>query len=167
MIVSNRVLYFAIGIGSAALAAGYILMEMSSLVGLAIGLAAFWYTGLYFEWTWVSGIALLAYWGLAVAGAIYGIGVIWLAVGLVSALAAWELAQFAIRMQPYPQNETLDQIASQHLLRLLAVAVVSIVLAEISLRIELSLPFGWAFILALFALLGLSQAVSYMRRQGE
>lgn len=166
MNISNRATLTAIALGSGALAAGYALIGMWPIAGLAFTLAAFWYAGLYYEWAWVSGTALVAHWGLAVAGAIYAVGVIWLVVGLVSALAAWELAHFANRMQPYLRNKTLDLIASRHLLRLLAVSVASIVLVTISLGFQLSLPFGWAVVLAILALLGLSQMVSFLRRQG-
>jgi hypothetical protein len=161
------VLFVTIGLGSAALAAGYTLLGLWSFAGVAVGLTAFWYAGIYYEWGWANGIAFLAFWGLAVAGAVYGVGVIWLASGLVAALAAWELSNFTKRMQPFPHNDMLDLIARRHLWRLLTVSLVSTVLVIISLGFQLSLPFGWAFVRALVALLGLSQAVGYLRGAGE
>ena len=87
--------------------------------------------------------------------------------GLTAALAAWELGHFGRRMADYPPSDDLEHIAHRHHLCLLLVSMNSIGLIAAALGLPVTLPFGWASVLALLALIGFSQVVGYLRRSGE
>ncbi|MCH7663347.1 MAG: hypothetical protein IH859_05685 [Chloroflexi bacterium] len=167
MKTTQPALIFSIGLAGVSLSVGFLLVNSFSLAALATVLMGVWWIGISFSWRWLHGLELFAFWGLTVVGVLLEVGVIWLAFGLVAALAAWELGHFSRRMAAYPPSDDLEQIARRHHLRLLLVSITSIGLITAALGFQLRLPFGWAFVLALLALIGLSQAVGYLRRAGE
>ena len=167
MKTTQPALIFSIGLAGVSLSVCFLLVDSFSLAALATVLMSVWWVGISFSWRWLHGLELLAFWGLTVVGVMLEVGVIWLAFGLVAALTAWELGSFSRRMAAYPPSDDLEQIARGHHLRLLLVSMTSIGLIAAALGLQLRLPFGWAFVLALLALIGFSQVVGYLRGSGS
>jgi hypothetical protein len=91
----------------------------------------------------------------------------WPLLGLVAALATWDLDHFARRMQAAGRVDDGPGLERRHIQRLLVVAAIGCLLAAVGLVLRLRLSFGWALLLAALAMLGLSLIVGYMRRMGD
>jgi hypothetical protein len=63
--------------------------------------------------------------------------------------------------------ERAPELERRHLQRLLLVALLGLLLGAIALRIEITLGFGAALLLALLAVLALSRAIRAMRCEGD
>ena len=157
----------AIILSGLALFIGFILIEATPFAIVAAAIAIVWLVGLQLEWHWVSPLAFVLFWGLIVLGSFVKVGVIWLGIGMVSALAAWQFAQFTLRTANYIASDKLNITAARQLIRVLWVAAASIVLIGFTLGTQFELTFGWAMVLALVAFAGLSRVLSYLRKVGE
>ena len=84
--------------------------------------------------------------------------------GLVAALVAWDLDQFAQRMRVAGRVDGAPELERRHIRRLLIVAAIGGVLGAIGLGLRVRLSFGLALLLAALAMLGLSITVGFLRR---
>jgi hypothetical protein len=91
----------------------------------------------------------------------------WPLLGLVAALATWDLDQFARQMRIAGRVDDGPGLERRHIQRLLIVAAIGCLLAAVGLVLRLRLSFGLALLLAALAMLGLSLIVGYMRRMGD
>ena len=116
------------------------------------------------RWTWFSTIALL----LSVALAGYGLWIRlspgWLIVGALGGLLAWDLTEFMRRMDGAFETDDLPGMQRRHLARLTVVALIGLLLASISMLIRLEFTLEWMMLLALVAVLGVTQLVAWLRR---
>ena len=164
MRTTRTVFYFAAALSGLALGAGAFSVGWPLAAALPVGLALLWMWAFKSGWRWLHGWMLFLYWGLALGSAWLGAGVLWTAMGLTGALAAWELAGFERRMSGYGEDSDLVQIVRRHSLRVGAVAVISLVLVGAALSVPLGFRFGWAAMAALLVFVGISQAVRYLRK---
>ncbi len=133
----------------------------------AIGiLAVLWLFGYWRGWEWVASLAVVGYTGMAAAGSLSGLGSGWMVGGLVAALCAWDLHRFVLCLRSVERVEAEGALERRHLQRLLAVAGLGLLLAAIALTVEIRLSFLFALLLGTLAVLGLSRAVSFLRREG-
>lgn len=167
MTISKSALPITIILGTLALMSGYMLIEAGAFAALAFGLAVAWFIGLQLKWRWISPVVFFLFWILIVIGSFASVGVIWLAIAMVSVLVAWQLAHFTQQMAGYAEDPALKLIAGRHLNRLLLVSTLSVVLIGLSLRTRFDLDFNWALVLALAAIAGLSRVVSVLRTSDE
>jgi hypothetical protein len=152
---------------AAALAAGYGLNALWGGAAIALVVGAFWLTGQWRRWGWVTSAALVLLTGAAAMGLWLGVGGGWALVGVVAALVAWDLDRFAWRMRAVGRVEDADALERRHLWRLLAVCGVGLLLGAVALGFRIQLGFAVAFVLALLAVLGLSRLVGFLRREGD
>ena len=104
-------------------------------------------------WRSAAAVAVL----LAVGGG-------WPVLGLVAALVAWDLDQFAQRMRAAGRVDDAPGLERRHIRRLLVVAAIGSVLGAIGLGLRVRLSFGLALLLAALAMLGLSIIIGFLRR---
>lgn len=90
----------------------------------------------------------------------------WMLLGLVAALSAWDLAHFAHLLDGAEGVEQRRLLERRHLRRLLIVDGLGLLLGGAALTVQIQLGFGLVLLLGLLALLGLSRAVRFLRREG-
>lgn len=129
----------------------------------ALGLL--WLIGQWRGWRWSASPGLIGLTGLAAWGVWAQLPAPWLLFGLVAALAAWDLAQFSQRLQQAHQVIGEAALIRVHLQRLLIMAGLSLLLGEIALAVRLDFNLGWALLLGLLLILGLSRVTNLIRRQ--
>jgi hypothetical protein len=129
----------------------------------ALGLL--WLIGQWRGWRWSASAGLISLTGLAAWGVWSQLPAPWLLFGLVAALAAWDLARFSQRLQQARQVIDEASLIWAHLQRLLIIAGLGLLLGEIALAVRLEFNLGWALLLGLLLILGLSQVTNLIRRQ--
>jgi hypothetical protein len=130
------------------------------------GLGLLWITGLWQRWYWLADAGLIGFAGAAGWGIWLDLPAPWLLAGMVAALAAWDLARFARRLE-LPGRQTVNRAAlvRAHLQRLGLAAGLGLLLGETALALTLGLNLGWALLLGLLAVLGLAGLIGLIRRQ--
>ena len=153
-------------LAAAALATGYGLNGSWGGAVVALVVGAVWLAGQWRRWGWVASVALVLLIGVAAVGLGGGVGGGWMLVGVVVALVAWDLDRFAWRMRVAGYVEGVDALERRHLRRLLIVAGAGLLLGAVALSVKIRLGFAVAFLLAFLAVLGLSQVVRFLQREG-
>jgi len=132
--------------------------------GLLI-LGALWLYAGRKRWTWFSTIALLLSVALAGYGLWVGLSPGWMVAGAIGALLAWDLTEFMRRMDGAFETDDLPGMQRRHLARLTVVALIGLLLASISMLVRLEFTLEWMMLLALVAVLGVTQLVAWLRRE--
>jgi hypothetical protein len=153
-------------LAAAALAMGYGLQEVWGGVAVAGVVGGFWLFGQWRRWGRVASVALVLMIGTATVGLWLGVGGGWALAGVVAALAAWDLDRFTQRMRMAGRAVDADVLERRHLRRLSVVSGAGLLLGVVALSVRVRLGFAAAFLLGLLAVLGLSRAVSFLRREG-
>jgi len=163
--MGNRLVGLSIGLATAFLVAGYALGGRSIGVLPLLALAALWLTGRHRGWQWVDSAGLLGCSGAAAAGMGMGLGAGWMLAGLVAALSAWDLAAFAAWLQGVEPADKAKPLVRRHLGQLLIIDAVGLLLAGVALQLRLRLSLALMLLLGLVLILGVSRAVSFLRRE--
>lgn len=116
---------------------------------------------------WTSSAALVMLAAAAAVAVLIAVGGGWPVLGLVAALVAWDLDQFAQRMRAAGRVDGAPELERHHIRRLLVVAAIGGVLGAIGLGIRVRLSFELALLLAALAMVGLGLIVGYIRRMGD
>ena len=165
--MSAIALFVSTALAASALALGYAQAHLWAGVVLIAGLGAFWLFGQRRGWRWVPSLVLV----LFVSAAVFGLGLaaepIWMLLGVVVGLAAWDLDHFAQRMRKASHVEGVQNLERRHLLRLLLVSGLGFLLSAAALEVRVELPMGTALLLGLLAIMGLSRAIRFLRRESD
>ncbi len=113
---------------------------------------------------WASSAALVMLAAAAAVAVLIAVGGGWPVLGLVAALVAWDLDQFAQRMRAAGRVAGAPELERRHIRRLLVVAAIGGVLGAIGLGIRVRLSFELALLLAALAIVGLGIAICFLRR---
>ena len=155
----------------------FVLALVFALSGLWVGVAvvlaggALWLVGHLRPQSWPGALAssatLVVLAGAAAAAMINAIGGGWPVLGLVAALVAWDLEQFAQQMRAAGRVDGVTELERRHIRRLLLTAVIGGVLGLLGLELRVRLRFGLALLLAALVMAGLGLIVGYLRRLGD
>jgi hypothetical protein len=158
-------LVLSILLGTASLAMGYRQAGASSYSNWFLLLAVLWLLAHFRKYYWFSSVALL----LIVVAAAYGVWraypTVWMLLGAVGGLLAWDLSDFARRLSYASPMDDTREMERRHLERVGIVAALGIGLALLSLYIHIDrLAFEVAVGLLLLAVLGLTRLVIGLRK---
>jgi len=107
--------------------------------------------------------ALLGYALLALAGVWSNVWPGWLLVGMVATLAGWDLEYFVYRLR-YVRDETvISALSGAHLRQLGWVAAAGLLLGSAALILRYNLNFGWAVLVTLAAVYGLTRFIGFFK----
>ena len=151
------------GLSVFALALGFALSGLWAGMAAVLAAGALWLLG-HRALPWASSAALVTLAAAAAVAVLLAVGGGWPVLGLVAALVAWDLDQFAQRMRAAGRVDGAPELERRHIRRLLVVAATGGVLGAIGLGIRVRLSFELALILVALAMLGLSIAVGFLRR---
>ena len=163
--MAAKLLPVSIGLAACALALGYATSRLWTGALFIAALGVLWLLGRRYGWGWVASVALVFFVGAAVVGLWLNLGAGWMLLGVVAALCAWDLDHFAQRLMSVGRVERERELERAHLQRLLIVSGLGFLLAAVALGINVKLNFGAVFLLALLAVLGLSRAIGFLRRE--
>ncbi len=163
--MTSRATTISIVLAATTLGTAYALADlwMVGAVISSLGLALAWRrhkTGTAAAWAMVVVVS-----GGAAVGAWLGLDPYLLLLGLIAALSAWDLDAFSRQVRD--TGAVMPELEGRHLRRLLIVDGISLLLAVLALTVQLRLSFGLAVAAAIVALVGLSRAVGFFRRDSH
>jgi hypothetical protein len=152
-------------LGTLSLAIGYLQGGFVEYSRWFLLLAVLWLVTHYRKWYWFSSIALL----LIIVAAAYGVWrelpTVWMILGAVGGLLAWDLSDFARRLSYAAPMDDTRGLERRHLERVAIVATLGVGLALLSVFIRVQrLAFEVAVGLVLLAALGLTRLVIGLRK---
>jgi hypothetical protein len=157
----------SVGLSASLLALGFALHDLWAGTAAVLAAGALWLLAQWRAQRWASPAGLVAQ---AVAGAVamlLGVGGGWPLLAIVAALVAWDLDQFAQRMQEAGRVDDAPGQERLHTRRLLIVAGLGGLLGLAALSLQVRLSFGLALLMAVVMMLCLSLVIGYMRRAGD
>ncbi len=128
-------------------------------------MGALWVLGERAGWRCIAWLMVVLFAGAAAVGALLYLNHILLLIGLIAALSAWDFDYLARQLDRVDAVEHASAMKRRHLLRLLVVNGLGVLFAVLALLVEVRLSFGLALVLGLIALLGLSRALRFFRRE--
>lgn len=150
------------GIGSLVFAYSDVGFDLVARVLVVFGV--FWLYAGWRRWVWVSTIGILLLVALAGFGLYIELSPGWMIAGALGGLMAWDLSDFMRRQFFAPDSADLPAMQRRHLARLTIVAALGVALASISMAIRLEFKLESMMLLALVAVLGVTQLVGWLRR---
>jgi hypothetical protein len=142
-----------------ALALGYAGQSLWAGVGIVVVIGLLWLAGDWRGWDWAAEPCLAGWVSMAAFGAWLGLTSGWMLLGVVAALAAWDLAHFTARLRGAGAITPPSELTRNHLRRLAVVAGAGLLLGGIALGVRVELTFGWAILAAALAIIGLSRLI--------
>ncbi|MHC1781330.1 MAG: hypothetical protein AB9891_00980 [Anaerolineaceae bacterium] len=149
----NVLFWGSLAAALACLAAGYWLAGMGWGGVIALSLLAGWITGRRFRWSWLPGTFLTVFTAAAAGGLLLGVSFHWMAAGLVTALAAYELGADKAGLEANAVFRNRFQVRRAALLGL--VVLFGLLAAEAGTFLNFTIPFGGLGLAALAVLYGL------------
>src|SRR3954467_8933370 len=120
------------GLATFALALGYAGQALWAGVGVAVAIGLLWLAGDRRGWDWAAEPCLAGWVGLAAFGAWRGAISGWMLIGVVAALAAWDLRHFDMRLRAAGAIPPPEGLTRAHLRRLAVVAASGLLLGGIA-----------------------------------
>jgi hypothetical protein len=166
-LATEKLLPAVIVMSTAALALGYWIAGLRLAAVLVVAVGAAWILGLWLGHTWVSSAGLLLFSGASAAGVLFDAGIGWMLAGLALALAAWDLGSFVHRVRSADRSTGTADLERKHLTQLSVVILLGIALAILALAARVRMGFALALLLGLLAVIGLSRAFEFLRRESD
>jgi hypothetical protein len=158
-------LLLSILLGTVSLAIGYSQGGADEYARWFLLLAVVWLFTHYRKWYWFSSIALLAIVVAAAYGVWYEFPTVWMLLGAVGGLLAWDLSDFARRLSYAAPMDDTRGLERRHIERVAIVAMLGVGLALLSVFIRVQrLAFEVAVGLVVLAALGLTRLVIGLRK---
>ena len=167
MNLTTRSYTAVIVIAAGALAVAYSIGGQGQWSPVFIALGVLWWIGQRRGEQRVAAFGLLGFVVGAVIGFWVDLGGGRLLLSTVAALAAWDLGDFALRLQDVDNDEDVRTLEHHHLRRLAVVSSMGLLLGELALTIRVDLRFGVVSALGLIAIFGLSRLVRFLRRESD
>jgi hypothetical protein len=160
----RAVVWLALVAGLSILALGFSQRVHWALALLPLALGMFWWLGARFDHHWLVAVVMLAY-SLAAAGVFLGgFSPVWLALGLIAMLVAWDLQFFSWRLMTAGRVDGEAQIIARHLRRLAGVSGAGFLLSLAAIFLRFRLAFEVSLLLGALAILGLRQGIHLASR---
>jgi hypothetical protein len=155
------------GMATLALALGYASQALWAGIGVDVAIGLLWLAGDWRGWDWTADPCLTGWVGLAAFGAWQGLPAGWMLLGVVAALAAWDLGHFAMRLRSAGAITQPAELTRAHLHQLAIVVAAGLLLGGIALGIRVELTFGWAILIAALAVIGLNRLIGAGGREEQ
>ena len=156
----------SIVLGTGSLAWGYVGVGLPQLARWIVIFGAVWLAAVWQRWRW------FAYVGLALdfLAAALGLWFLnfppgWMFAGAILALLAWDLTNFRYRQTFAASDAERRPVELRHLLRLSIIAILGFALASLAMVAKLQFSFDWIALMAVVAVLGLSQIIRWFRNR--
>ena len=165
--MTARLLPITIGLAAIVLAMGYAVGGVWKFSPILLATGVLWWIGQKRHWNLLASVALVGFVVAAAIGLWVGLPAGWMLVGVVAALSAWDLDHFARRLRGVERVEMRLALERFHIRRLVSVDGLGLLLAGVALAVQYKFSFDVALVLGLVAVLGLSQMISYLRRESD
>ena len=160
-------LLFSIALGSGSLAWGYWQVGLPQFARWILIFGAVWLVAVWQRWRWFAAIGLIFNFLVAALGLWFlNFPPGWMFAGAIGGLLAWDLTYFQYRMRYVADDAERRGMEGRHFVRLSALALLGFAFASVAMAVKLQFNFEWALLLAVVAILGITQLVTWFRRRG-
>ena len=163
MKLARRLFYLSLVFSATAFAFAFIVREYLVLALLPSLVAVLWAVAEIRCWRWAAAPAFIILIVLMIPAAALGAHWLYLLIGLLAVLAAWDLSRWMALAGRAQRLEDEALLAGTHARRLGGVLLVGFLLSLLGINLQIKITFGWAFLLALSLILALSRLVSFLR----
>lgn len=163
----RKLWYVSLGCATSALVAGYAIGGLWIWTLPILGLAALWLLAERRGLKWLTSLELLLYVGLAAIGLWQQLAFGLMLLGIIAALATWDMENFHQRMKDVERVDHREGLERKYLQRLLIVEGSGALLAVAAVNLSVTFSFGSALLLGLLAVVGLSRTIGYLRRESD
>ncbi len=165
MTLFGLLLSIVIGIGS--LAWGYLQVGLPQFARWILLFGAVWMIAVWQRWRWFGTIGLIFNFLVAALGLWFlDFPPGWMFAGAIGGLLAWDLTYFRYRQRYVSSEEERRAIEGRHLVRVAVLALLGFLFASLAMAVKLEFNFEWALLLAVVAILGITQLVRWFRKRG-
>lgn len=166
--ITLAALLLSILLGMGSLAWGYLQVGLPDFARWIGVLGALWIVAVWRRWRWFGTAGLI----LSFATAAFGLWFLnftpgWMFAGAIGGLLAWDLTFFRERLRFVASEEERLAMEGRHLVRIAAVALIGFLLASVAMAVKFQFNFQWAVLLAVVAILGVIQLISWFRKRGS
>lgn len=160
-------LLFSIVMGTGSLAWGYAQVGLPYLSRWIIIFGAVWLIAVWQRWRWFAYVGLTFNFLAAALGLWFlNFPPGWMFAGAIGGLLAWDLTSFLHRLHFSASDEERRVVENRHLFRIAFLALLGFGLASAAMALKLQFNFEWALLLAVVAVLGIAQLVTWFRKRG-
>jgi hypothetical protein len=152
-------------LASSVLAVGFGMGRLWVGTAAAVVLGIVWLIGQRREWRWSASACFVSLVVVAAVAIWVGVEPAFSLIGVVAALAAWDLHRFTRRLRLAQRVIDVDQLSRRHLWRLGFVCGLGLLLGGLGLAARVELGLGVALLLGILALLGISLALGFVRSE--
>lgn len=124
-----------------------------------MGAGLLWLLGEIKSWAGISEAGLITLIGLAALGVYLDKSALWMLLGAITALTAWDMNLFLRRLAQTGRVENEAAIRRAHWQRLAVTSGFGLLLGGLALGLAIPMTFGWAVLLGLVAVVSLSWVV--------
>lgn len=167
LVAGKMPIYALILLSALALGAGWAALALWwGPAGLILAVAL-WLIGEIRGWRWSSYTGLFLLVILAAVGLALDMPPLWAILGVVLALAGWEMSHFRRFLARANVIDNEEILIQRHWRRLMVISLLGALLAGLAVTIQFSLSFGVALLLAVLALVGLGRAMHFLRQESQ
>ena len=163
----RKLWHISLGCATCALVAGYAIGGLWIWTLPILGLAVLWFLGHRLGLKWISSLELLLFVGLAVIGMWQELPFGWMLLGIIGALATWDMENFQQRMGVVESVEHRELMERKYLQRLLIIEGSGAIFTLAAVSLTVNFSFSSALLLGLLAMFGLSRTIGFLRRESD
>lgn len=159
-------LLFSIVLGIGSLAWGYLQVGLPVFARWILFFGAIWLFAVWQRWRWFASVGLIFSFLAAAVGLWFlNFAPGWMFAGAIGGLLAWDLTYFQVRLLYAASDEERRTMEARHFVRVSAIAILGFLLASLAMVVKLQFNFQWALLLAVVAILGVTQVVRWFRKR--
>ncbi len=160
------ILSIAVGVGS--LAWGYWQVGLVAFARWILLAGGLWLVAVWQRWRWFASIGLT----INILTAALGLWFLnfppgWMFAGAIAGLLAWDLTFFRYRLRFVASEDERHGMEGRHLVRVATLALLGFLFASLAMAVKLEFNFEWALLLAVVAIVGITQLVTWFRKHGS
>jgi hypothetical protein len=118
-------------------------------------------------WRRTASLAFVIFVAASALGLSFGVGKGQALLAVAASLCMWDLAHYSLRLRSLPADDSRRSLDRQHLSRLMIIAVAGVAVGMLATGLRIKIGLGAALGLGLLSVVGLSEAIRYLRRLGD
>jgi hypothetical protein len=167
MSMLTKYLYGALAAAVLSVSIGLATSKLPALTPLPAALGLLVVAGRWRRWEWSASVGMIGHVALASFGVLTNASPIWMLLGAIAALGMWDVDHFLLRVEGVKRIGEESRFCYAHIRRLGLVLGLGLALSLIALSLRVQLDLGWAMALGLLAVIGLAQALQFLRRESD
>jgi hypothetical protein len=165
--LSKRLLLLSIWLATIALVVGFSMSDLWGWSSIILAFGFLWWFVQRGRRDQITSVFPLLYIGTAIIGVWLNLSVGLMLFSMVATLAAWDLDNLIQRFNSFGRIEQPQELEHRHIKRLMIVSTCGMLLALIALQTKVTLSFSISLLMGFAIVISLSQAIGFLRSEGD